>query len=77
MIPDPRMGNYPPRVRRDLGVGPRGNSRRALASLAPAYQQSPSTLWGWGFHTLRGGIDPGDLRFLPRLVGVVDLWKDL
>ena len=24
---------------------------------------------GWGFHTLRGGIDPGDLRFCPRGVG--------
>ena len=31
-ISDPGMGNYPPRVRRDLGVGPRGNSRSALAS---------------------------------------------
>ena len=24
--------------------------------------------WGWGFHTLRGGIEPGDLRFGPRVV---------
>ena len=31
---------------------------------------------GWGFHTLRGGIDPGDLRFRPRVVGVVEMWKD-
>ena len=29
-----------------------------------------------GFHTLRGGIDPGDLRFRPRLVGVVEIWTD-
>ena len=36
------MGNYPARVRRDLGVGPRGNSRRALAPWTPANQQSPS-----------------------------------
>ena len=26
---------------------------------------------GWGFHILRGGIDPGDLRFRSRVVGVV------
>ena len=29
-VSDPGMGTCPPRVRRDLGVGPRGNSRRAL-----------------------------------------------
>ena len=28
-----------------------------------------------GFHALRGGIDPGDLRFHPR-VGVVEIWQD-
>ena len=31
---------------------------------------------GLGFHTLRGGIGPGDLSFLPRVVGVVEIWKD-
>ena len=31
---------------------------------------------GWGFHTLRSGIDPGDLRFRLRDVGVVEIWKD-
>ena len=39
--------------------------------------QSATSQWGWGFHTLRGGIDPEDLLFRPRAVGVVDLWKDL
>ena len=29
-ISDPGMGNYLPQVRRNLGVGPRGNSRRVL-----------------------------------------------
>ena len=28
---------------------------------------------GLGFHTLRGGIDPGDLRFRLRVDGVVDV----
>ena len=38
-ISDPGMGNYPPRVRQDLDVGPRGNFRHALAPSAPANQQ--------------------------------------
>ena len=25
---------------------------------------------------MRSGVDPGDLRFLPRFVGVVEIWKD-
>lgn len=28
------------------------------------------------FRTVRGGIDPGDRRFRPRFVGVVDICKD-
>ena len=32
---------------------------------------------GWGFHTVRGGIDPGDHRFRPRSVTSIDVWKDL
>ena len=32
---------------------------------------------GWGFHTARGGIDPGDLCFRPRVVGVAKVWKDI
>ena len=30
---------------------------------------------GWGFHSLRGSIDPGDLRLRLRVVGVVEIWK--
>ena len=26
--------------------------------------------WGWGFHTVRGGIDPGDHRFRPLMLEV-------
>ena len=33
-------------------------------------------LVAWGFYTARGGIDPGSLCFRPRVVGVVDIWKD-
>ena len=37
--------------------------------------QSATSQWGSSFHTVRGGIDPGDLRFRPRAVGVVRTWK--
>ena len=30
---------------------------------------------GWGFHTLRGRIVPRYLRFRPRIVGVVEVWR--
>ena len=33
--------------------------------------QSAIGQWDWGFHTLRGDTDAGDLRLLPRVVGVV------
>ena len=29
-----------------------------------------------GVSTVRGGIDPGDHRLRPRLVGVTFVWKD-
>ena len=38
--------------------------------------QSAISRWGWGFHTVRGGIDPGDRRVLPGCVGVANIWKD-
>ena len=34
----------------------------------------PAWRWlypGWGFYTLRGGIDRGDNRFSPRFIGVL------
>ena len=37
--------------------------------------RSTISRWGWGFYTVRGGIDPGDRRFRPRFVGVVELWQ--
>ena len=38
--------------------------------------QSAISRRGWGFHTVRGGFDPGDHRFRPWVVGVVDVWRD-
>ena len=37
--------------------------------------QSATSQLGWGFHTLRGGIDPGDMRLCPWVVVVVDVCK--
>ena len=39
--------------------------------------QSATSQWGWGTHTVKGGIDPGDLRFRHRVVGVAEMGKDL
>ena len=49
---------------------PEGQLSPRAGSMSPS--QSAITQWGWGFHTLRGGIDPGDLRLRPRLVGFVE-----
>ena len=53
---------------------PQGQLSICAGSMNPS--QSATSLWGWGFHTVRGGIDPGDLRFRRRAVGVVDERKD-
>ena len=53
---------------------PEGQLSPRSASMSPS--KSAITQRGWGFHTVRGGIDPGNIRFRPRVVGVVDIWKD-
>ena len=53
---------------------PEGQLSPRAGFMSPS--RSAITQWGWGFHTLRGGIDPGNLRFRPRVVRVVDVWKD-
>ena len=35
--------------------------------------QSAITQWGWGFNAMRGGVDPGDLRFPRRVVHVMKI----
>ena len=39
--------------------------------------QSAITQWGWGFHTLWTGIDPGVLRFPPRVALIVKIPKNV
>ena len=57
----PGIGPYPPRVKLALYTSP---------------GQSAIRRWGCDFHTMGGGINPGDIRFRPRVVGVVDVWMD-
>ena len=60
------MGPSPPRELCDLDLG--GQPSPPAGSMSPS--QSASSQCGWGFHTVLGGIDPGDPRFRPRVVGV-------
>ena len=48
---------------------PKGQLSPRAGSMSPS--QSAITQLGWGFHTLRGGIDPGDLRYCLRVVEFV------
>ena len=57
----PGIAYYPPRA--------------AVAIRTPGWG-SASSQWGWGFHTMRCGIDPGDHHFCRRVVGVIHAWKD-
>ena len=49
-------------------------SRGATLTARWLHESQPTVFsqWGWGFHILQGGVDPGDARFRPRVVGVVD-----
>ena len=49
---------------------------RGALALYTNTSQSSIGWCGWGFHTVRGGVDPGKLRFRPRVVGVAHVWKD-
>ena len=58
--------------------GPAGPRRCPEGQLSPragymSLSQLATSQLGWGFHTLRGGINPEDLRFRPRVVGIVDI----
>ena len=65
-------------VRRDWGGS---NGDRTLSSRGCACSTRPSQSatgpWYWGFHTVWGGVDPGELDFCPRSAGVVEIWRDV
>ena len=50
---------------------------RGTTLLARRLHETATNEWGWGFHTVRGGIDPADLRFRPKDVGVTRMLKDV
>ena len=53
---------------------PEGQLSPRAGFMSPS--QSATSQWGWRFHTVRSGIDQGELRFRPRFVGVVEIWND-
>ena len=65
------MRPYPPRVRRDLEDVPRGQLSPRAGSMSPS--QSATSQCGWGFHTNRSGIDPGDLRFHLQFAEIIGM----
>ena len=71
---EPGMGCYLHRVRRNcpplVGLNP---SRATLWSS----NQSAISQRDWVFHTVRAGVDPIELGFLPRFVEVLEMWNDL
>ena len=65
------MTSYPPRVRQDFEAGQRGNPLCTLT-----LHETATSQWDWGFHThtLRGDVDPGNLRLCSRVVEVTEIW---
>lgn len=61
MLSDSEIGTIHPRVRWDI------------EHTDPSHPKSVGQ-WSWGFRTLQSVIDPGDARFRPRVVGVVDVY---
>ena len=61
-------------TRRDFWAGDGAvSSPGCVRSTRPS--QSAIGPCDWGFHTVRGDVDPGKLDFRPRDVGVVYVWK--
>ena len=46
---------------------------RGALALCTIPSQSAIGQWDWGFHTVRDGFDPADLRFPLQDVGVIKL----
>ena len=51
-------------------------ARGATLDMRWLHEPQPISNQPVGLDTVRGGVDPGDLRFRRRAVGVVDEWKD-
>ena len=74
-INDPVMGPYPLQVGWDLDVMPSAQGKLSLRAGSTNPSQSEVNQGSWGFHTLRGGIDPWNHRVCPRVVEFVHILK--
>ena len=63
------MTPYPPRVRPEIEAGQGGNPL-----FAGSLYETETSERGWGFHTLRSGLDRGNLRLCCRVVEVTEIW---
>ena len=75
---EPGLGPNLLRVRRDWG-GSNGDVALASPGWARSTRPSQSAIgpWDWSFHTVRGGVDPGEFDLHPRGIGVVEISKDV
>ena len=48
--------------------GPEGQLFHRAGFMSSSH--SETSPWSWSFHSVRGGIDPGDLRFVPELLEI-------
>ena len=68
-------------ISKDVCTGDGSQSSSGAAGLPRVMLARPSQSaigkWHWGFHTVRGGVDPGEIDFRPRGVGVIEIWKDV
>ena len=55
------------------GTSALGRGTTTAARWLHERQPISNQLVGWGFYTAPGGIDPRDLCFRPRVVGVVEV----
>ena len=51
---------------RNFNAGMRNYLPRGVLALCTIPSRSTIGQWDWGFHTVRGGFDPGEHRFSPQ-----------
>ena len=56
------------------GFGGTSTLVRGITLPALRLHETAINQWRWGFQTLRGGIDPGNLRLCSRVIEVAEIW---
>ena len=54
-------------LRKDCHPGMESYRPQVTLALCTTPSQSAISQWGWGFHNVRGGVDLGELIFVPGL----------